>query len=307
MKRDPFVRIFLVVIAGFLGLIALRPLIPDKVEAQAHPKYDFYIEPGTTTVRAPDGATLLAGAQVRATARAPSAPAPVGTLLATGGAGAVVPLRAVGATDVQVTTDAAGVAAFPALPVGDLMLTIVPPANPNGAGAVSDIAITSVPISVAAAGLTQTATLVNRVSLSGVLSDAAGALVTAIDTSITAPGRVVTATVDADGGYTLRVDPGRTYQLIVDPASNASVVRAMLGSVTAGTADTAIGTRVLPIGHPLTGSVTASAGGAISGALIQVFCPAWSSQCLDPSFALADTISDRTGRFQLRLAEPARN
>ena len=61
MKRDPFVRIFLAAIAAFLGLIALRPLIPEKVEAQAHPKYEFYIEPGTTTVRAPDGSTQVIG------------------------------------------------------------------------------------------------------------------------------------------------------------------------------------------------------------------------------------------------------
>jgi hypothetical protein len=61
MKRDPFVRIFLVAIAAFLGWIALGPLIAEKVEAQAHPKHDFYIEPGTTTVRAPDGSTQVIG------------------------------------------------------------------------------------------------------------------------------------------------------------------------------------------------------------------------------------------------------
>jgi len=37
MKRISFREIFLLVIAAFLGLIALRPLIPEKVEAQAHP------------------------------------------------------------------------------------------------------------------------------------------------------------------------------------------------------------------------------------------------------------------------------
>jgi hypothetical protein len=55
MKRDPFLRNFLVVIAAFLDLIALRPLSPERVAAQAQAKYDFYIEPGTTTLRAPDG------------------------------------------------------------------------------------------------------------------------------------------------------------------------------------------------------------------------------------------------------------
>ena len=64
MKRDPFVRIFLAAIAAFLGLIALRQLIPEKVEAQAHPKYDFYIEPGTTTVRTPDGSAQVIGKAV---------------------------------------------------------------------------------------------------------------------------------------------------------------------------------------------------------------------------------------------------
>jgi hypothetical protein len=42
MKRDPFVRIFLAAIAAFLGLIALRPLIPE-------------------TVRTPDGSAQVIG------------------------------------------------------------------------------------------------------------------------------------------------------------------------------------------------------------------------------------------------------
>ena len=261
--------------------------------------------PATIVVRGPDGTTRLAGAQVRATSRA--APGPVGTLTAQVDTGAVLALRAVGSTDIQVVTDANGVATFAALPVGDLTLTVVPPASIDPGTAPSDGAVTSVPITVASSGLAQTVTLASKVLLSGLvqpIADSAGALVTGIDTSITAPGRVVTATVGANGRYALTVDPARSYQLIVDPAPGASVARAVLGTVTSGAADTTASTRTLPLGHPVIGAVTRSANQPVANARVQVFCPAWSAQCLNASFALADVVTAADGSFQLRLAEP---
>jgi len=104
--------------------------------------------------------------------------------------------------------------------------------------------------------------------------------------------------------FSLMVDPGRTYQLIADPLAGATVARAMLGKVTSGTGDTTMPARTLPTGHLVSGTVTAAAVGPIAGARLQVFCPAWSSQCPNPDFALDTVVTDTAGRFQLRLPEP---
>ncbi|MDR3674726.1 MAG: hypothetical protein P4N24_04510 [Acidobacteriota bacterium] len=56
MKIDWFVKFLLLVIAIFLGVIALRPyMAPPKVEAQSGGVYPLYIEPGEVRIGAPDG------------------------------------------------------------------------------------------------------------------------------------------------------------------------------------------------------------------------------------------------------------
>jgi len=265
--------------------------------------------PLTVQVRSSDGATPVAGAQVHATSRviAGAAPVEVGTLVVGVGTPAPVSLRAVGTTDVAVTTDAAGVATFSALPVGDLTLLVVPPVGADG-NVPATTALTSVPITLArGGGPAQTVTLARKVELSGVLlpaSATAGAIITGVDASITAPGRVVTATVGADGSYSLLVDPGRRYQLIVDPIAGATVARAALGTVASGTGDTVLPERTLPAGHLVTGTVSSAAAGPLPGVRLQVFCPAWSQQCPNPDLALDTAVTDADGRFQLRLPEP---
>jgi len=54
----------------------------------------------------------------------------------------------------------------------------------------------------------------------------------------------------------------------------------------------------------VTGTVTRTASQSVAGARVQVFCPSWSAQCLNASFALADVVTDQNGNFQLTLAEP---
>jgi hypothetical protein len=62
MKLDGFVKTLLLIIAVFLGAIALRPaLLPPSVRAQASEGYPFYIEPGTAMLRAPDGSRQVYG------------------------------------------------------------------------------------------------------------------------------------------------------------------------------------------------------------------------------------------------------
>lgn len=62
MNPDRFTRVVLVVIAMLLGLIALRPLAqPLPVRAQAQEGYPFFVEPGYTMLRKPDGTTQVYG------------------------------------------------------------------------------------------------------------------------------------------------------------------------------------------------------------------------------------------------------
>ncbi len=62
MKMDWLVKTLLGVIAVLLGVNALRPLVsPPAVRAQGGEAYSFYIEPGVTMLRAPDGSRQVYG------------------------------------------------------------------------------------------------------------------------------------------------------------------------------------------------------------------------------------------------------
>jgi hypothetical protein len=56
MKLDGSFKLLLLVIALFLAVIAFRPVVePRPVLAQDAAPYPFHIEPGTVTLRKPDG------------------------------------------------------------------------------------------------------------------------------------------------------------------------------------------------------------------------------------------------------------
>ncbi len=62
MTLDRFTKAMLIVIAVLLGMVAFRPLVhPAPVQAQANEVYPFYIEPGYTTLRKPDGTAQVYG------------------------------------------------------------------------------------------------------------------------------------------------------------------------------------------------------------------------------------------------------
>lgn len=62
MALDRFRKAMLIVIALLLGAIAFRPLVhPAPVQAQASDGYPFYIEPGYTMLRKPDGTGQVYG------------------------------------------------------------------------------------------------------------------------------------------------------------------------------------------------------------------------------------------------------
>jgi hypothetical protein len=62
MKLDRFVKTLLFMAVLFLGIIALRPLAqPAAVLAQNNENSHFYVEPGTTMLRKPDGTGQVYG------------------------------------------------------------------------------------------------------------------------------------------------------------------------------------------------------------------------------------------------------
>jgi hypothetical protein len=62
MKLDVFSKVLLLLIVAFLGVLVVRPVFqPEPVRAQAGEAYPFYVEPGYTTIRKPDGSSQVLG------------------------------------------------------------------------------------------------------------------------------------------------------------------------------------------------------------------------------------------------------
>lgn len=62
MQLDRVTKSVLIVIAALLALLVFRPLLqPPPVRAQAGEAYPFYVEPGYTTIRKPDGSSQVLG------------------------------------------------------------------------------------------------------------------------------------------------------------------------------------------------------------------------------------------------------
>lgn len=62
MTLDRFTKTMLTVVAVLLAMIAFRPIVhPPAVQAQASEAYPFYIEPGVTMLRKPDGTSQVYG------------------------------------------------------------------------------------------------------------------------------------------------------------------------------------------------------------------------------------------------------
>lgn len=65
MRADWTIKSLLLIIAIFLGTIALRPFVAaEPVHAQGADAYPFFIEPGYIALRDPDGSRQLMGKMV---------------------------------------------------------------------------------------------------------------------------------------------------------------------------------------------------------------------------------------------------
>ena len=62
MQLDRTTKSVLIIIAALLAILAFRPVLqPAPVSAQAGEAYPFYVEPGYTTIRKPDGSSQVLG------------------------------------------------------------------------------------------------------------------------------------------------------------------------------------------------------------------------------------------------------
>jgi hypothetical protein len=62
MKADNITKLLLAIIATFLGTLVVQPVFhPDRVRAESAEARPFYVEPGYTTIRKPDGSAQLYG------------------------------------------------------------------------------------------------------------------------------------------------------------------------------------------------------------------------------------------------------
>jgi len=62
MNIDRFAKTMLVIIAALLAWLVVRPVLqPQPVRAQASEGYPFYVEPGYTMLRKPDGTSQMYG------------------------------------------------------------------------------------------------------------------------------------------------------------------------------------------------------------------------------------------------------
>ena len=62
MKADYITKLLLAIIATFLGTLVVRPVLhPDPVRAESGESYPFFVEPGYSTIRKPDGSEQVYG------------------------------------------------------------------------------------------------------------------------------------------------------------------------------------------------------------------------------------------------------
>ena len=65
MRADSTIKLLLLIIAIFLGVIALRPFfVTEPVHAQSSDVYPFFVEPGYTALRSPDGSRQVLGKMI---------------------------------------------------------------------------------------------------------------------------------------------------------------------------------------------------------------------------------------------------
>lgn len=248
-----------------------------------------------------DGVTPAAGARVRASSDAWKPP--VATVTASLPGSAPTTLDARGEVNEDAVTDPSGTATFAALPVGTYNVTVVPVTDPASA---TPSAMTGAVIQLDAS-VTRTITLAAKATLAGTLAPVAaanGATITAFDQSSGLVAAPVTTRAASDGSFMMPVDPGRTYQLTVQPSPAQGYARTIVGGTAVGATRTDVPPTTLTRGQKVSGAVSGAGAGPLDHAFVQVFCEASSASCVDPATPLAEAVSAADGSFEVVLPVP---
>jgi len=256
--------------------------------------------PLAITVLDPSGAKVV-GARVRLATQAPFPKAATVTIMRSDGSSTV--LDAAGTFTADAVTSAAGVATFPSVPADTFTATIYPD---NGSG-LSPWAITSGSVAASATTTAATVRMRARASFTGTAhlgsscpsapgadGPCAGLLVAAHHEQEEVDP---TATIAADGSFTLPLDPLLSYELIARPGPQQVAPQTVLGTISAADAPG----KVFQLPQVATVKTTVRAGGqAVAGAWVRVYCLA-GARCADASLPIAEGRSDDQGRITLSL------
>ena len=215
-------------------------------------------------------------------------------------------LGATGYLRMDADTAANGVATFTAVPIGRYHAYAVPPAE------ATDVAVTAGLVEAGAAQ-PQRIALARPVRISGRLLPvnlSAGLRLVALDTDSGSPGEAASATLDAEGRYNLRLAPGRSFRLQIEPSPERNLPRLFLGAVTAN-ADITLAEVTGTAGITFVGAVTVEQT-LVPGAVVQVYCTGLPPDCVDPDAPdtdaarpVSETVTTQDGRFQVHLPDPA--
>jgi hypothetical protein len=215
-------------------------------------------------------------------------------------------LGATGYLRLDVDAAANGVATFTGVPIGRYHVYAVPPLEST------DVAVTEGRVEVGTAE-PQRIALARPVRISGrvlPVNLSAGLRIIALDTDSGSPGESASAILDAEGRYDLRLAPGRSFRLQIEPAPERNLPRLFLGAVTAN-ADTVLPDVTGTAGITFVGSVTVERT-LVPGAVVQVYCTGLPPDCVDPDAPdtdaarpVSETVTTQDGRFQVHLPDPA--
>lgn len=220
-------------------------------------------------------------------------PSQVGTFVVNG-VSATGSLPGLATTPRRAVTDAQGRATFQA-PAGPYEVTVYPP---------SDMPVGSVTEAFnVTANQVRPISLPERLVIAGTLAPSAGwagAIVTAEATRAYVPVAPAKAVADASGNFSLTVDPGQSYRIIVEPRPGVPFARSIVKTWKREDGPS-LGALTVPAARAVAGTVRRADGPVMPGTLVEVFCVGGLATCPDRSFSFARAVSGTDGTFSLML------
>jgi hypothetical protein len=217
-------------------------------------------------------------------------------------------LTATGFVQRDATSDTRGAVSFADLPRGTYTATLTPL---DGSAAITTVAID---LTAPQARVAQNVRLARKITFSGKLqpvSLTAGATLLALDDRADPTGPTPSAIISSAGAYSLALDPGRTYSLVLEAAPAQAVPRSFLRLITAPMKDSTREDLVVPPGLEVSGVVTNASGVPVVGALVEAYCMGLPPACIDaraPDVSnvrpTAEAVSDGSGAYRLLVPDP---